>query len=83
MPSFSHTKFSLKTVEFVKKRALVSALFFKKRALINAHFFRKRALTNALFLTEKCYFFMFGGVEIREYLATWILLFYFSKYYND
>ena len=71
MPSFSHTKFSQKIVEFVKKRALVSALFFKKRALINA-----------LFLTKKCYFLMFGGVEIREFLATWILVFYFSKYYN-
>ena len=71
MPSFSHTNFSRKTVEFVKKRALVSALFFKKRALINA-----------LFLTKKYYFLIFGGVEIREFLATWILVFYFSKYYN-
>ena len=35
-----------KSIEFVKKRALVSALFFKKRALVNA-----------LFLTEKCNFF--------------------------
>ena len=71
-PLFHILSFHEKSVEFVKKRALVSALFFKKRALINA-----------LFLTEKCYFFMFGGVEIREFLATWKLVFYFSKYYNE
>ena len=68
---FHKLSFYEKSVEFVKKRALVSALFFKKRALINA-----------LFLRKKCYFLMFGGVEIKEFLATWILVFYFSKYYN-
>ena len=80
MPSFSVRGRTVQTLMKILLRSQKYYFFLKKkkRALINGHFFRERALIDAIFLIEKSHFFIFGGVDIREFLAVWVLMFYFQ-----
>ena len=78
MPSFSVRGQTVQTVIKILLRSQKYYFFWKKRALINGPSLRERALINAMFIIKKSHFFIFGGVNIRKFLAVWILMFYFQ-----